>query len=153
MDAWSSKQRRLASAYEPHTEGRAEVARIVRTAGYLTAVSASGVIVDVDEIIGAKSQSQRYVFLANLTNRAVGLRNHSAPLALHDGDKKRRDSDMANRLASMRSCIVDAVSAGASTFLASGPGSSQSTRWLTFTRSQCCTGKRLAFTASRKEDK
>ena len=109
MAAWSSKRPRKASACETHKEGENDVPGAVRSAGYLIAVSSSGAIVEVAEIIGAESLSQRYVFLAELATRSPGLR-----IIVHDdachlrrmAEASRHDSDVAERLASM-SYIVD----------------------------------------------
>ena len=109
MAAWSSKKPRQASTCQTHKEAEGDVPGAVRTAGYLTAVSASGVIVDVAEIVGAESLSQRYVFLAELATRAPNLR-----VVVHDdachlrlmAEANRHDSDTAQRLASM-AYIVD----------------------------------------------
>ena len=109
MAVWSSKTPRARSACATHKEGEADVPGAMRSAGFLTAVSESGLVVEVSEIIGAESLSQRYVFLADLAAIAPSLR-----IVVHDdachlrlmAEGNRRDSALASRIASM-SFIVD----------------------------------------------
>ena len=80
-----------------------------RTAGFLTAISAGGIIVHLGELIGAESLSQRYAFLADVAQCAPNLN-----VVVHDdachlyfmAASCKDDSEMAARLARMR-YIVD----------------------------------------------
>ena len=69
MASWSSAGPRAASECSTHKEGEAQVTAAARTAGFLTAVGASGIIMQVDELIGAESLSQRYRFLVTTAAR------------------------------------------------------------------------------------
>ena len=89
-------------------------AAAARTAGYLTAVGASSVVVDVDELVGAKSLSQRYRFLARLASRLPGL-----AIVLHDdachsrlmGESQLQRTHTATILATAMCYVVDSYHA------------------------------------------
>lgn len=110
MAPWSSAGPRARSECATHKESEAQMTAAARTAGFLTAVSASGVIVDVDELIGAESMSQRYRFLAALARRLPSLK-----VIVHDDACHLRlfaeacnlGTDLAKRLATRMAYIVD----------------------------------------------
>ena len=66
MATWSSTGPKEASVCNTHKETPAHVVAAARTADFLTAVSASGIVVDIDELVCAESLSQRYSFVAKL---------------------------------------------------------------------------------------
>ncbi len=73
MASWSSRAPRSQGGCNTHKESETQVTGAARTAGFLAAVSASGVIVNIDELIGAESLSQRYRFLNELASRTLSL--------------------------------------------------------------------------------
>eukprot|EP00969_Alexandrium_andersonii_P118519 5241689-Alexandrium_andersonii.AAC.1 len=108
MASWSSKRSRTQSACQTHKEGEANVTGAARSAGYLTAVAASGVVVDIGEIIGAESLSQRYTFLAALAQRAPELGTVVHDDACHlrlMAEPFRHQSDLTRRLATFNYII------------------------------------------------
>ena len=110
MASWSSAGPRAQSDCSTHKESAAHMTAAARTAGFLTAVSASGVIVDVDELIGAESLSQRYRFLALLVARWPSLK-----VVVHDdachlrllAEARGSGTDVATRMATQMACIAD----------------------------------------------
>ena len=101
---------RAGSRCATHKETDGHITAAARTAGFLTAVSASGIVVDVSELIGAESLSQRYCFLAQLAKRLPPLK-----IIVHDDvchlrlmvEAHRGDSELASHMASELSFIVD----------------------------------------------
>jgi hypothetical protein len=110
MASWSSAGPRADSACQTHKETGTHVAAAARTAGFLTAVSSSGVVVDLDELIGAESLSQRYRFLARLAARlptlSVVVHDDACHLRLMAESQEKRTA-IATRLAADCSYIVD----------------------------------------------
>ena len=110
MASWSSAAPKEQSECGTHKESEAHVTGAARTAGFLTAVSASGIIVDLDELIGAESLSQRYRFLGAVASRAPSLK-----VVVHDdachlrlmAESMRDESPLAKRLACDVRYIVD----------------------------------------------
>ena len=64
---------KLRSSCSTHKESGKDAHAAARTAGYLLAVSESGLIFDMLEIIGAESLSQRYHFAAQIAHRLRSL--------------------------------------------------------------------------------
>ena len=64
MAPWSYLGPRAQSRCRKHKETDSYVATAARTAAFLTAGSESGIVVDLEELIGAESVSQRYRFVA-----------------------------------------------------------------------------------------
>ena len=110
MASWSSAVPRANSACQTHKETPAHVVAAARTAGFLTAVSSSGVVVDLDELIGAESLSQRYRFLARVAERLPTLKvivhDDACHLRLMVESQEKRTA-IATRLAEDCSYIVD----------------------------------------------
>ena len=110
MASWSSAGPRERSSCSTHKETHSHIVAAARTAGFITAVSASGVVVDVDELIGAESLSQRYRFLARLA-----LRLPSLNIVVHDdachlrlmAESQEKRTATATRLAEAYNYIVD----------------------------------------------
>lgn len=110
MASWSSAGPRADSECKTHKETESHVAAAARTAGFLTAVSASGLVVDLDELIGAESLSQRYRFLARLVDRLPTLK-----VTVHDdachlrlmAESQTQRAAIAKRLIDDCSYIVD----------------------------------------------
>ena len=108
--SWSSAEPRAGSNCGTHKETDAHITAAARTAGFLTAVSASGIVVDLDELIGAESLSQRYRFLACLAERLPAL-----AIVVHDdachlqlmAESQEKLTPIANRLATDMAYIVD----------------------------------------------
>ena len=73
MSAWSSMGHRNRSECSIHKELDRHITAAARTAGFLTAVSESGIVNDVGELIGAESLSQRLCFRAQLKARLPSL--------------------------------------------------------------------------------
>ena len=73
MATWSSLGPRAASSCATHKETEAHVVSAARSAGFLTAVSSSGIVVDVGELIGAESLSQRFCLLGKPAARLPSL--------------------------------------------------------------------------------
>jgi hypothetical protein len=112
--SWSSTGPRASSECGTHKETDAHITAAARTAGFLTAVSASGIVVDVDELIGAESMSQRYRFAAILASRIPSLK-----IIVHDdachlrlmAESQKQQTPIAARLAANISYIVDSYHA------------------------------------------
>ena len=110
MASWSSARPRACSECQTHKETPAQVVAAARTAGFLTAVSESGVVVDLDELIGAESLSQRYRFLARLAARLPTLK-----IMVHDdachlrlmAETQEKRTAIATRLEQECAYIVD----------------------------------------------
>ena len=110
MASWSSKGPRASSSCNTHKETVPHIAAAARTAGFLTAVSASGIVVDSDELIGAESLSQRYRFLGRLKVRLPSLR-----IVVHDdachlrlmAESQEQRTPTATSLATELAYIVD----------------------------------------------
>ena len=110
MASWSSLGPRASSECSTHKETEAHIAAAARTAGFLTAVSASGIVFELGELIGAESLSQRYCFLAKVASRLPSLK-----IVVHDdachlrliAEGNGQGNPMAARLASDMSFIVD----------------------------------------------
>ena len=116
MASWSSVGPKRCSECETHKESESHITAAARTAGFLTAVSASGVVLDICELIGAESLSQRYCFLANLAERWPDLK-----VVVHDdachlrlmAESLAADSALAGRLAKDVAYVVDDFHASA----------------------------------------
>ena len=70
---WHSAQPREKSTCGTHKEGRKDAHAAARTAGFLFAVTESGLLLDVMELIGAESLSQRFHFAAQCAHRLPSL--------------------------------------------------------------------------------
>ena len=73
MSAWNTTGPRNRSECSTHRELDRHITAVARTAGFLTAVSESGIVIDVGELIGAESLSQRVCFLAQKKARLPSL--------------------------------------------------------------------------------
>ena len=110
MSSWSSAGPKADGECKTHKESEEHIVAAARTAGFLTAVSQSGIILDVVELIGAESLSQRYCFLADLVARWPQLK-----IVVHDdachlrimAEGRQGDSDLGRRLAEDIAYIVD----------------------------------------------
>ena len=110
MASWSSNGPRAASECSTHKETDAHISAAARTAGFLTAVSASGIVAHVDELICAESLSQRYRFLAIVVFHMPDLK-----LVVHDdachlrlmAEANQNGTPMAVRLGTDMAYIVD----------------------------------------------
>ena len=110
MASWSSNGPRAASECSTHKETDAHITAAARTAGFLTAVSASGIVAHVDELICAESLSQRYRFLAIVAAHMPDLK-----IVVHDdachlrlmAEANEKGTTMAVRLATEMAYIVD----------------------------------------------
>ena len=92
-----------------HKESVEAVKTSSRSAGFLAAVTESGIICGLGKIITAETLSQRYCFLADVANVTPGLQNivHDDACHLRVFARARRDDGpLASRLAEMR-YIVD----------------------------------------------
>ena len=85
MSAWSSMGPRNRSECSTHKELDRHITAAAGTAGFLTAVSESGIVIDVGELIGAESLSQRLCFLAQLKARLPSLQTVVHDDACHLG--------------------------------------------------------------------
>ena len=102
------------SSCKTHKESEKEAHAAARSAGYLFAVSESGLLFDMLEIIGAESLSQRYHFAAQVAHRLPRLQTIVHDDACHLKamcHKERQTSAMAARLADM-DFIIDHSTAG-----------------------------------------
>ena len=105
----------IRSSCSTHKESEKDAHAAARTAGYLLAVSESGLIFDMLEIIGAESLSQRYHFAAQVAHRQPRLRTIVHDDACHLKSmcqKEKQTSVMAARLADMDFIIDDFHSGG-----------------------------------------
>ncbi|CAJ1368307.1 unnamed protein product [Effrenium voratum] len=103
------------SSCKTHKESPKEAHAAARSAGYLLAVSESGLIFDMLEIIGAESLSQRYHFAAQVAHRLPRLQTMVHDDACHLKSmclKERRTSVMAGKLADLNFIIDDFHSGG-----------------------------------------
>lgn len=85
------------------------MAAAARTAGFLMAISESGLVVHIDEIIGAESLSQRYRFLSVVADRMPDLRCIVHDDACHLAQMaalQKGTSALSQRLANLR-FVVD----------------------------------------------
>jgi hypothetical protein len=71
---WSSESVKAACTCKTHKESLAAVRTASRSAGFLMAVSESGLIAGLAEIITAETLSQRYSFLASMAEAEPALR-------------------------------------------------------------------------------
>ena len=113
MDCVSSPFAR--SSCSTHKESPKEAHAAARTAGYLLAVSESGLIFDLLEIIGAESLSQRYHFLAQVASNLADLKTVVHDDACHlqaIAQREKRASPLAPRLAELNYIIDDFHSSG-----------------------------------------
>lgn len=102
------------SSCKTHKESEKEAHAAARSAGYLFAVSESGLLFDMLEIIGAESLSQRYHFAAQVAHRLPRLQTIVHDDACHLKamcHKERQTSAMAARLADM-DFIIDHFHSG-----------------------------------------
>ena len=108
--SWSSNGPRAASECSTHMETDAHISAAARTAGFLTTVSASGIVAHVDELICAESLSQRYRFLAIVASHMPDLK-----IVVHDdachlrlmAEAIQNGTSMAVRLGTDMAYIVD----------------------------------------------
>ncbi|CAK0858744.1 unnamed protein product [Prorocentrum cordatum] len=116
MSSWSSLGPRQKSECGTRKETPNHIVAAARTGGFLTAVSASGAIVDIDELVGVESLSQRYRFLAVLKSRHPDLKVIAHDDARHLRsmvEANRASSPIAEELAADVACIVDEYHASA----------------------------------------
>ena len=101
---WSSESAKTTCKCKTHKESLAAVRTASRSAGFLLAVSQSGIIAGLQEIITAETLSQRYSFLAEMAEAEPALRG-----SVHDDNchvrvfaktHRREDTEMSKRLAS-----------------------------------------------------
>ena len=112
---WHSAQPRQTSTCKTHKESAKDAHAAARTAGFLFAVTESGLLLDVMELIGAESLSQRYHFTAQCAHRLPSLR-----CIVHDDSchlkamciRQRGDSPLAARLADFDFVIDDFHASG-----------------------------------------
>ena len=71
---WHSAQPRQKSSCRTHKESAKDAHAAARTAGFLFAVTKSGLLLDVMELIGAESLSQRFHFAAQCAHRLPSLK-------------------------------------------------------------------------------
>ena len=117
LGPWHSAQPRQTSSCKTHKESPKDVHAAARTAGYLFAVTESGLLLDMLELIGAESLSQRYHFTAQCAQRLPSLR-----CIVHDDAchlkamciRQRGDSPLAGRLADF-DFVIDDFHAGGHT--------------------------------------
>lgn len=112
---WHSAQPRQKSSCGTHKEGGKDAHAAARTAGFLFAVTESGLLLDVMELIGAESLSQRFHFAAQCAHRLPSL-----TCIVHDDSchlkamclRNKADSAVAARLANFDFIIDDFHAAG-----------------------------------------
>jgi len=112
---WHSAQPREKSTCGTHKEGRKDAHAAARTAGFLFAVTESGLLLDVMELIGAESLSQRFHFAAQCAHRLPSL-----TCIVHDDSchlkamclRNQADSPVAARLANFDFIIDEFHAAG-----------------------------------------
>ncbi|CAJ1366506.1 unnamed protein product, partial [Effrenium voratum] len=115
LASWHSAGPKQQSSCNTHKESPKEAHAAARSAGYLLAVSESGLIFDMLEIIGAESLSQRYHFAAQVAHRLPRLQTMVHDDACHLKSmclKERRTSVMAGKLADLNFIIDDFHSGG-----------------------------------------
>ena len=71
---WSSESAKTKCSCKTHKESLAAVRTASRSAGFLMAVSESGIIAGLSEIITAETLSQRYSFLSEMAGAEPALR-------------------------------------------------------------------------------
>ncbi|CAK0808155.1 unnamed protein product, partial [Prorocentrum cordatum] len=102
MASWSSNGPRAASECSTRKETVAHIVAAARAAGFLTAVSASGILAHVEELMCAEPLSQRYRFLAIVAAHMPDLK-----IVVHDDSKNGEGTAVAARLATETAYIVD----------------------------------------------
>jgi len=111
--SWSSVRPRQSSECATHKEADADVAAAARTAGFLFAISSSGLVVHVEELIGAESLSQRYAFLLHLLQNYQDLKTvvHDDSCYLHFMAQSQKQGSVLAKKASHLNFIVDSFHA------------------------------------------
>ncbi|CAK0831428.1 unnamed protein product [Prorocentrum cordatum] len=110
MASWSSNGPRAASECSTRKETDAHIVAAARAAGFLTAVSASGILAHVEELMCAEPLSQRYRLLAIVAAHMPDLK-----IVVHDdachlrlmAEKNGEGTAVAARLATETAYIVD----------------------------------------------
>ena len=110
LSSWSSVRPKQASDCATHKESASDVAAAARTAGFLFAISHSGLVVHLEELIGAESLSQRYAFLLHLlqTFPHIDTVVHDDSCHLHFMAQSQKAGSVLAEAASRISFIVDA---------------------------------------------
>lgn len=109
LSSWSSVRPRRPSDCTTHKEAEADVAAAARTAGFLFAISSSGLVAHVEELIGAESLSQRYPFLLHLLQHFPDLKTvvHDDSCHLHVMAQSQKQGSALAQRASHLNFIVD----------------------------------------------
>ena len=101
---WSSESTKTKCACKTHKESMAAVKTASRSAGFLLAVSQSGIIAGLQEIITAETLSQRYAFLAEMAEATPELKgsvhDDNCHVRLFSKTHRREDNAMSKRLSS-----------------------------------------------------
>jgi hypothetical protein len=104
LSDWSSESAKTTCACKTHKESVAAVKTASRSAGFLLAVTESGLVAGLQEIITAETLSQRYSFLADMADAEPELKG-----TVHDDNchvrvfartHRREDNEMSKRLSS-----------------------------------------------------
>ena len=110
LSSWSSVSPKRASSCATHKESDKDVVAAARTAGFLFAISHSGLVVHLEELIGAESLSQRYAFLLHVLQQFPDLQTvvHDDSCHLHFMAQTQKSGSVLAEKASKLSFIVDA---------------------------------------------
>lgn len=110
LSSWSSVCPKQASSCATHKESDKDVVAAARTAGFLFAISHSGLVVHLEELIGAESLSQRYAFLLHVLQQFPDLQTvvHDDSCHLHFMAQSQKSGSVLAEQASKLTFIVDA---------------------------------------------